>query len=167
MSRRGLGAAAALVVVALAGCRRNQRELQSPAPSSAAPLIASAERAPFDAPSIVALRNPYEGNAYAAAEGQRLFEWYNCTGCHARGGGGMGPALMDARWTYGGSPGQIFRTIVEGTPKGMPAWGVRIPEYQIWQLVTYVQSLSADKRLAQPPGPRMDRLQAGEGLVSR
>jgi cytochrome c oxidase cbb3-type subunit 3 len=131
------------------------------------PLVAAAEHAPFDAPSIIALKNPYEGNAYAAQEGQRLYDWYNCSGCHSRGGGGMGPALMDKRWIYGGSAGQIYRTIVEGTPKGMPAWGTRLGNDEIWKLVTYVQSLSADKRLPKPPGPRMDRLQAGEGTVSR
>src|SRR5207245_319214 len=37
----------------------------------------------------------YGGNAYAVSEGKRLFAAYNCSGCHANGGGGMGPPLMD------------------------------------------------------------------------
>ena len=32
--------------------------------------------------------NP-EQNAYAIAQGKRLFSWYNCVGCHANGGGGI------------------------------------------------------------------------------
>ena len=35
----------------------------------------------------------YEDNAYAAAEGKRLFDAFNCSGCHQHGGGGIGPAL--------------------------------------------------------------------------
>ena len=27
--------------------------------------------------------NPYENNPVALAEGRRLFNWYNCSGCHA------------------------------------------------------------------------------------
>ena len=86
--------------------------------------------------------NPYENNAYAISEGQRLFGWYNCSGCHSNGGGGMGPPLMDEKWIYGSAPENIYQTIVEGRPNGMPAWGGRIPSYQIWQIVAYVRSLS-------------------------
>jgi len=88
------------------------------------------------------LKNPYEGNAYAIGQGQQLFEQYNCSGCHAHGGGSIGPPLMDDEWIYGSSPAKIYETISVGRPNGMPAWGGRIPEYQIWQLVTYVRSLS-------------------------
>jgi len=91
------------------------------------------------------VRNPYEGNAYAISEGQRLYSWYNCSGCHANGGGGIGPPLIkkDQRdWIYGGSSANIFDTIVKGRPNGMPTWGGKIPEYQIWQLVTYIRSLN-------------------------
>ena len=84
--------------------------------------------------------NPYDGNAYAISEGQRLFSWYNCTGCHANGGGGIGPPLIKTEWIYGGEPANLFDTIVKGRPNGMPAWGGKIPEYQIWQIVAFVRS---------------------------
>src|SRR5690242_2508782 len=45
----------------------------------------------------------FEANAFHLSEGKRLFSWFNCTGCHANGGGGMGPALMDDKWIYGDS----------------------------------------------------------------
>jgi cytochrome c oxidase cbb3-type subunit 3 len=54
----------------------------------------------------------------------------------------MGPALMDNKWIYGSDPRQIFSTIVEGRPNGMPSFRGKIPDYQVWQLVAYVRSLS-------------------------
>jgi cytochrome c oxidase cbb3-type subunit 3 len=54
----------------------------------------------------------------------------------------MGPPLMDDRWLYGERPEQIFASIASGRPNGMPAWGTRLPEVHVWQLVAYVQSLS-------------------------
>ena len=84
----------------------------------------------------------YEGNAYAISRGQQLFEQYNCSGCHAHGGGGIGPPLMDDQWIYGSSPAKIYQSISEGRPNGMPSWGGHIPDFQIWQLVTYVSSMS-------------------------
>ncbi|PYQ34932.1 MAG: hypothetical protein DMF54_07015 [Acidobacteria bacterium] len=100
-------------------------------------------------------------------EGQRLYNWYNCSGCHFRGGGGIGPALMDDVWIYGKDPGNIYATIVEGRPNGMPSWRGKIPEYQIWQIVTYVETLRGDRPIASSPGPREEHLQAGEGRTSR
>jgi cytochrome c oxidase cbb3-type subunit 3 len=88
------------------------------------------------------VKNEYEENAYALSEGKRLFSQMNCTGCHAHGGGGMGPALMDSTWIYGSQPDQIFSTIVEGRPNGMPSFRGKLPDYQIWQLAAYVRSLS-------------------------
>ena len=39
-------------------------------------------------------------------------------------------------------PEQVFATIVEGRPNGMPSFGGKIPDYQVWQLVAYVRSMS-------------------------
>ena len=86
--------------------------------------------------------NEYENNALALSEGKRLFSQMNCTGCHAHGGGSIGPPLMDAKWIYGSQPEQIFATIVEGRPNGMPAFHGKLPDYEIWQLAAYVRSLS-------------------------
>src|SRR5207245_6781759 len=58
----------------------------------------------------------YERNAYALASGKRLWTWYNCSGCHANGGGGSGPALMDARWSYGWDAASIYKSIADGRP---------------------------------------------------
>jgi cytochrome c oxidase cbb3-type subunit 3 len=100
----------------------------------------------------------YEGNAYAISEGKRLFEWMNCTGCHSNGGGGSGPALMDDTWIYGSEPQDIYETIVDGRPNGMPSFASRLTTQQVWQLVAYVRTLSGLGPKAARPG-RSDHMQ--------
>ena len=92
------------------------------------------------------LTNPLQGDQAKAKEGGALFVSYNCMDCHgADGSGAMGPSLGDGRWHFGGTAGEVFQSIYEGRPEGMPAWGGRIPDDQIWRLVAYVQSLGAGK----------------------
>lgn len=81
-------------------------------------------------------------SAYAVSEGKRLYNAYNCVGCHAQGGGAIGPALMDSEWIYGSHPQQIYSTIVQGRPNGMPSFGGKLADYQVWELVAYVRSMS-------------------------
>ncbi|MGH9455099.1 MAG: c-type cytochrome [Terriglobia bacterium] len=87
-------------------------------------------------------RNPYEGNPQAVEQGKELFIRMNCAGCHAYSGkGNMGPDLTDTYWRYGGLPIQIYKTLVDGRPNGMPAWGAALPPDDIWKLVAYIQTL--------------------------
>lgn len=86
--------------------------------------------------------NPYGQDPVILADGRRLFVSYNCSGCHGgHAGGGMGPSLRDQDWIYGSSEAQVFNSIAEGRGKGMPAWGTKLPDDQIWRLVTYIKSL--------------------------
>lgn len=106
---------------------------------------------------------PYSGSAWGMSEGQRLYTQMNCVGCHAHGGGAMGPALMDGKWIYGFDDSSIFSTIVNGRPNGMPAYRARLSDDQVWQLVVYVKSLGGnestaaasvrDDHMALTPGP--------------
>jgi cytochrome c oxidase cbb3-type subunit 3 len=100
--------------------------------------------------------SPYRDNAWAMGEGKRLFSWMNCSGCHFQGGGGIGPALMDHRWIYGARPDQIYATIMQGRPNGMPAFGQRLTEQQAWQLVAYVESMSGRVPKDAAPGRNDD-----------
>lgn len=87
-------------------------------------------------------KNPFAGNADAVAEGKRLYFKWNCYGCHgAQGGGGMGPSLIDAEWRYGGDDASVFETIKNGRPKGMPVWGDKLSDDEIWKVIAYVRSL--------------------------
>ena len=85
----------------------------------------------------------FEGNKLAIAAGKELFGQMNCTGCHFNGGGGMGPALMSGHWRYGGRIDQIYASIAQGRPNGMPSWQDSLQPQQIWILAAYVRSLSA------------------------
>lgn len=84
---------------------------------------------------------PFDASPEVIAEGYRLYQWMNCAGCHGlRGGGGMGPPFADGRWIYGSEPENIFQSIVQGRPDGMPSFRALQAE-QVWQLVAYVRSL--------------------------
>ena len=94
------------------------------------------------------LKNPHEGDAKAIATGGKLFVAYNCIDCHgADGSGAMGPSLADGRWHFGGQAGEVFESIYQGRPEGMPAWGSLISDDQIWMLVSYVRSLEVNKNV--------------------
>lgn len=143
-SRSGRAGAWLLVALALAGCDREDRRFRESPPAGSPPAIVRlSPLQPGPAVQRRVLLNPYEENAYAVSQGQRLFAWYNCIGCHANGGGGMGPPLMDDQWIYGSDPAQVYTSIMEGRPNGMPSWAGRIPAMQVWQIVAYVRSLSA------------------------
>lgn len=147
----------ACVVVAalLAGCEREDRDYRStPAPETApasptqSALIPGGSGSPL--PPDPRARH-YETDAYDISQGQRLYRWFNCNGCHAAGGGDIGPALMDAQWRYGGDMEHIYDSISHGRPNGMPAFGTKIPPQQIWQLAAYVRSLSGNVPLDAAP----------------
>lgn len=88
------------------------------------------------------VKNPYEGDKRAIEVGGQLFIGYNCIDCHgAEGSGAMGPSFQDGRWHFGGTPGEVFESIYQGRPDGMPAWGGRISNDQIWMLTAYLRSL--------------------------
>jgi cytochrome c oxidase cbb3-type subunit 3 len=154
-----------IIVITGAGCEREQRALVEQPPSSQqAESVQVSDLAPgpeHAKPTPVA--NTAERNAWAMSEGQQLYNAYNCVGCHAHGGGGMGPALMDEKWIYGSQPEQVYATIVEGRPNGMPSFRGKIPDYQIWELVAYVRSMSGladqssangrDDHMKGPPPP--------------
>jgi mono/diheme cytochrome c family protein len=92
----------------------------------------------------VLLVNPYEGQKGAISTGGQLFVAYNCIDCHgADGSGAMGPSFQDGRWHFGGSAAAVFESIYQGRPDGMPSWGGRISNDQIWMLTAYVRSLAS------------------------
>jgi cytochrome c oxidase cbb3-type subunit III len=98
--------------------------------------------------TLTHLADPREGDPRALEEGKQLFVSYNCADCHgSEGSGAVGPSLQDGRWHFGGSAGEVFESIAEGRPNGMPAWGGRISDAQIWALVTYVRTLAAGKNV--------------------
>src|SRR5690242_8929178 len=109
-----------LLAVSLPACKREDRGFRVSPPNAVAPDAVRLD--PIEAGGSEPqppVSNMYEENAYALSEGQRLFDSYNCSGCHAHGGGGMGPPLMDDKWIYGSEPQQVYSTIMQGRPNGM------------------------------------------------
>jgi cytochrome c oxidase cbb3-type subunit 3 len=145
---RSYASAISMACLLVAACQRQHRDIR-PSPTRLAIYGDAAKEdvirpgGPIN-PQPVA-NNPYNASAYDISEGQRLYNWYNCNGCHFNGGGGIGPPLIKQQWIYGGEPANIFDTIVKGRPNGMPAWGERIPEYQIWQIVAYIRSMNGQQ----------------------
>ena len=133
----------ALSLVLVGGCRQETRQLRVEPEQRAVSVTArEGEIEPGGSVPEVVVKNPYEGNADAIAEGERLFLGYNCAVCHGtHGGGGMGLNLLAPALTYGDAPDNLFDTISKGRPKGMPTWGGRIPANQIWEIVTFIRSL--------------------------
>ena len=145
-SRYALSLVLSALSIVFVSCEREVRPFQDLAVASARtqkPVLSPIF--PGGQPLPEANQSPFQNNAYGTAEGKRLFDQYNCTGCHSHGGGGMGPPLMDEKWIYGSEPANIFESIVEGRPNGMPAWRNKIPDQQVWQLVAYVQSMSGNE----------------------
>lgn len=154
MLRKGLKtfgvAMLSLLPVLSGGCKHSQGGSSSAAPSGGLPsvdLLATVPLgqiagAPSQSAHVLSIANPYEGNAQAIQEGKQLYIRMNCAGCHAYSGkGNMGPDLTDGEWRYGGLPVEIYKTIRDGRPQGMPAWGNTLPPDDIWKVVAYVQSL--------------------------
>lgn len=137
-------AATLLLLPLLAGCEREKRDLRLDPPAlnaldAVAPMPNRISGAPPDV--YVATNRTYEVNAYQLNQGKRLYEWFNCTGCHANGGGGAGPAFLDDWWRYGPDPVSIFVSIRDGRPHGMPSYRDKLTTEQIWQLAAYVQTI--------------------------
>jgi cytochrome c oxidase cbb3-type subunit 3 len=139
--------AALMTAVGATGCQQQQQNVAAAAlPASFVPIGPTPG---FEKPPQVQ-SNPYANDSFAMTQGRKLFLWYNCAGCHGgHGGGGMGPSLRDQTWIYGSTDANVFDSIAQGRGKGMPAWGLKVPEQQIWQLVAYIKSM----RSPQEPEP--------------
>jgi mono/diheme cytochrome c family protein len=100
-------------------------------------------------PRALRLTSPFGADPQAVAIGAQLYLSYNCLDCHGvDGAGAMGPSLADGRWRFGGTPSEVFESIYQGRPDGMPAWGGRISDLDIWRLVAYVRSLEVGKNVS-------------------
>jgi cytochrome c oxidase cbb3-type subunit III len=136
-----LGAAA----LTLGACDREEHHSRSKPVGETVPAGASPNTiypGSGASPPLDARAKLFDNNANAIAMGQTLYMQMNCVGCHSHGGGGMGVALMDDQWRYGGRIDQIATSIAEGRPNGMPSWRGKLTDDQIWELAAYVRSLS-------------------------
>jgi cytochrome c oxidase cbb3-type subunit 3 len=160
LDRIGVVMLAVGVAVLTAACEREERDTQTVPESQ--PSISSVALSPLQPGEASAppggAHRPVEQNAFNLSQGKQLYTWFNCNGCHAHGGGDIGPALMDDQWLYGSEIENVYATIVQGRPNGMPSFRNRIPEQQIWQIAAYVRSMSGLTPKAASPS-RSDEMQ--------
>lgn len=123
-----------LLLLALGGCDRPRERIGASAPSGG---FIDDRRTP-----ATIIDNPLEGQPAAVEAGKQLFTQMNCVGCHGYDlkGGTMAPDLTDRYWRYGGAPSQIYLSIANGRPEGMPAWRDALPASEIWKLVSYIEA---------------------------
>ena len=85
-------------------------------------------------------KNPYEGRPEAIQAGKLLYDRH-CARCHGAEGKGHGKAPnLQAPAVKSAAPGTLFWFLRNGNLKeGMPSWS-NLPDQQLWQLVSFLQS---------------------------
>jgi mono/diheme cytochrome c family protein len=86
--------------------------------------------------------NPYRGQADAVAAGRRIYGDH-CSKCHGENAEGTEkhPPLRTDVVQKLASEGDLHWLLVNGyMKKGMPSWS-KLPDPQLWQLITYLKSL--------------------------
>jgi mono/diheme cytochrome c family protein len=86
--------------------------------------------------------NPYEKQPDAIAAGRNIFEEH-CAKCHGQNAEGVKkrPSLRSERVQRQATEGDLHWLLVNGSmKKGMPPWA-KLPDPQLWQLITYLKSL--------------------------
>jgi cytochrome c(L) len=104
-------------------------------------LLATAEASELVQPHKL---NPYTSDPDAIQAGRALFLQMGCSGCHGvRGGGGMGPALLDDEWAFGSDDATLSKLIKGEMPQqSMPSiFGKELADDDIWKILAYVRSL--------------------------
>jgi mono/diheme cytochrome c family protein len=104
-----------------------------------------------------AKRNPFENDPDAIAAGRKLFQQH-CAECHGMNAEGRrkAPSLV-GKEVQGAAPGAIFWILTNGVVRrGMPDWS-KLPEQQIWQVISYVKSLGPDARPAEERTPLAEK----------
>lgn len=93
-------------------------------------------------------KNPLAGSPEAIAAGARLYE-QACQSCHGgEGRGDRAPALSNGVFKHGGKDGEIFLNIRNGVPSTQMPPFKRLRTEQVWQLVSYLRSLSGAPAVA-------------------
>ena len=87
-------------------------------------------------------QSPYRNEADAVAAGRRVYV-DRCSHCHGLNAQGTKkrPPLTSARVQQQATEGDLHWLLVNGNlRKGMPSWA-KLPDPQLWQVVTYRKSL--------------------------
>ena len=87
-----------------------------------------------------AAQNPFRDNDLGRAAGQKLFQRH-CAECHGPSAEGTEKAPSPVQFALSAEPGTLQSFLKNGNlRRGMPSWS-RLPDQQLWQIVTYLQTL--------------------------
>ena len=108
--------------------------------------VRKGETGAAQAAPVPAAVNPYAGDHKAREEGEEIFK-NNCRACHGeKGKGGFGPTLAGKHpWKFGGTDGDLYRTISGGREGGMPSFEGTLGRDRTWKVIAYVRSLEEAK----------------------
>lgn len=100
-------------------------------------------------PVAAKMVNPVSATEASIAAGRKIYRTF-CPRCHGpegkgdgggAGAGGQPANFTDEEWEFGGSDGEIFAAIAEGTSADMESYADRIRAADIWNLVNYLRTL--------------------------
>ena len=99
-------------------------------------------------PEAAKLKSPVASSAESISAGRRVYSKL-CTRCHGAQGKGDGGAagavpsdLSTGQWQYGGTDGEIFSVIHDGTSKDMEGYAARISDAEIWNVVNFLRTFA-------------------------
>ena len=105
-------------------------------------------------PVAARLANPVPPTEASVAAGRQTYRRL-CARCHGpagqgdgggAGAGGQPADFTDDAWDFGGSDGEIFAAIKEGTSADMESYAERLADPEIWNLVNYLKTLKEPGR---------------------
>lgn len=116
---------------------------------SLGPPVEKAAAAPVE------LKNPFPYSEASVRQGKQAYVRF-CVTCHGADGRGQTDMveflseppsdLTNGKWKYGGTDGEIFRIIRDGTPNDMESFKDRLTDERMWHVVNYLRRLG--------PGPK-------------
>ena len=97
------------------------------------------------------LKNPFDGDPQAAAEGKKLFLKTGCYACHGHEAeGAVGPDLTDDEWIYQPTDAMIFNTISRGRPGTVMApFGDQLKPDEIWKIVEWLRWKNRERKASE------------------
>jgi len=105
-------------------------------------------------PEAAKITSPSPATAESVAAGKRSYQRW-CVQCHGpegkgdgggAGAGGQPADLTDDHWDFGGSDGEIFFVIRDGTSADMQGYAEQISDADIWRLIDYLRSIGPRKQ---------------------
>lgn len=139
----------------LFGAGAASAQLPGGADKAAAPAWGTSSMAPRRGgnPLAAKVANPIAPTPESVASGRRSYRRM-CALCHGpegkgdgggAGAGGVPADLTAARWRYGGSDGELFAVIHDGTSADMQGYAEQLSDTAIWNLVNYIRTLASPR----------------------